>query len=95
MVDKENIKIKFDEDFKKTFKKIDNSYKIKVKKQINKIIQNPEIGKPMKANRKGTREVYVSPFRLFYAFFLSDDEEDKSKEIYKLVFLDLYHKDNQ
>lgn len=49
----------------------------------------------MKANRKGTREVYVSPFRLSYAFFLSDDEEDKSKEIYKLVFLDLYHKDNQ
>ena len=95
MVDKENIKIKFDEDFKKTFKKIDNSFKIKVKKQINKIIQNPDIGKPMKANRKGTREVYVSPFRLSYAFFLSDDEEDQGKEIYKLVFLDLYHKDNQ
>ena len=76
-------------------KKIDNSYKIKVKKQINKVIQNPEIGKPMKANRKGTREVYVSPFRLYYAFFLSDDEEDEGKEIYKLVFLDLYHKDNQ
>ena len=69
MVDKENIKIKFDDDFKKTFKKIYNSYKIKVKKQINKIIQNPEIGKPMKANGKGTREVYVSPFRLSYAFF--------------------------
>ncbi|MBQ2636342.1 MAG: hypothetical protein IJG09_06560 [Methanobrevibacter sp.] len=94
MVDK-NIKIKYDDDFKKTFKKIDNSYKIKVKKQINKIIQNPEIGKPMKANRKGTWEVYVSPFRLSYAFFLSEDWEDQGKEIYKLVFLDLYHKDNQ
>lgn len=95
MVDKENIKIKFDDDFKRTFKKIDNSYKIKVKKQMAKIIKNPEIGKPMRANRKGTREVYVSPFRLSYAFFLSDDEEDQGKEIYKLVFLDLYHKDNQ
>ncbi len=95
MVDKENIKIKFDDDFKRTFKKIDNSYKIKVKKQIKKIIQNPEIGKPMRANRKRTREVYVSPFRLSYAFFLSDDEEDQGKGIYKLVFLDLYHKDNQ
>jgi len=95
MVNKENIKIKFDDDFKKTLKKIDNSYKIKVKKQIDKIIQNPEIGKPMRANRKGTREVYVSPFRLSYAFFLSDDEEDQGKGIYKLVFLDLYHKDNQ
>lgn len=95
MVDKKNIKIKFDDDFKRTFKKIDNSYKIKVKKQIKKIIQNPEIGKPMSANRKGTREVYVSPFRLSYAFFLSDDEEDQGNGIYKLMFLDLYHKDNQ
>lgn len=69
MVDKENIKIKFDDDFKKTFKKIDNSYKIKVKKKINKIIQNPEIGKSMKANRKGTREVYVSPLIILCFFF--------------------------
>ena len=95
MVDKEKIKIKYDCDFEKTFRKIDNSYKIKVRKQIAKIIQNPKIGKPMKSNRKGTREVYVSPFRLSYAYFLSDDEEDQGKEIYKLVFLDLYHKDNQ
>ena len=36
MVDKENIKIKFDEDFKKTFKKIDNSYKIKLKSRLTK-----------------------------------------------------------
>ena len=35
MVDKENIKIKFDEYFKKTFKKIDNSYKIKVKNLLS------------------------------------------------------------
>lgn len=36
MVDKENIKIKFDDDFKRTFKKIDNSYKIKVKSRLKK-----------------------------------------------------------
>lgn len=95
MVDKEKIKVKYDCNFEKIFRKIDNSYKIKVKKQIVKISQNPEIGKTMKSNRKGTREVYVSPFRLSYAFFLSDDEEDQGKGIYKLIFLDLYHKDNQ
>ncbi len=95
MVNKEKIKVKYDYKFKKILKKIDNSYKIKVKKQMDKIIHDPEIGKTMKNNRKGTREVYVSPFRLSYAFFLSDDEEDQNKGIYKLVFLDLYHKDNQ
>ena len=58
MVDKEEIKIKYDDNFKKTFKKIDNSFKIKVKKQIVKITKNLEIGKPMKSNRKWAREVY-------------------------------------
>ena len=95
MVDKNKIKIKRDKKFEKSFKNADNSYKIKIRKQMTKIIENPTIGKPMRNTRKGTREVYVSPFRLSYAFYLSDDEEDEGKGIYKLVFLDLYHKDRQ
>ena len=43
-------------------------------------------GKPMRHNRKGTREVYLPPFRLLYAY-------DKTNEI--IVILDFYHKDNQ
>ena len=58
----------------------------KVKKQIAKIIAFPEIGKPMMYSRKGTREVYISPFRLSYAYIEKED---------KVVFLDLYHKDEQ
>jgi mRNA-degrading endonuclease RelE of RelBE toxin-antitoxin system len=60
--------------------------KERVLKQIKKIIQNPEIGKPMKYNRKRTREVYIGSFRLSYAY--SSEEE-------KLIFLHLYHKDGQ
>ncbi len=58
----------------------------RVKKQIKKIIENPEIGKPMRYARKGTREVYIGSFRLSYAYI---------KEENKLIFLGLYHKDEQ
>ena len=64
----------------------DSNLKEKIKKQISKIIENPEIGKPMMYSRKGTREVYVAPFRLSYIYL---------KEEGKIVLLDLYHKDKQ
>ena len=77
----------FDDVFKKAFKKIKNQdMKFKIKKQIQKIISDPTIGKPMRYERKGTRELYISPYRLAYAFL-----EDENK----IVFLSLYHKDNQ
>lgn len=64
----------------------DNSLKEKIKKQISRIMANPEIGKPMMYARKGTRDVYLSPFRLSYAYSLNEN---------KIGFLDLYHKDEQ
>jgi len=81
------VKVDYDDNFKRIFSKIkDNSLRIKIEKQIEKIILNPEIGKPMQHNRKGTREVYVKPFRLSYAYRKGED---------LLVFLDFYHKDEQ
>lgn len=73
-------------EFLKILGKLDNSIKEKVKKQIEKIIQNPEIGKSMRFDRIGTREVYIPPFRLSYAHIKHED---------KIIFLDLYHKDEQ
>jgi mRNA-degrading endonuclease RelE of RelBE toxin-antitoxin system len=81
------LNIDFEPYFLKLIAKIrDAIIKEKVKKKIQKIIENPEIGKPMMYSRKGTREVYVSPYRLSYAY-LKDEN--------KLIFLDLYHKDEQ
>lgn len=81
------VKIIFDKKFQKTINKIkDNSIRDQIKKQINKLIDNPELGKPLRYNRKGTRELYVKPFRLSYRFYLDKD---------LLEFLDLYHKDEQ
>ena len=80
------VNVIFTEEFRDFFSKIkDNSLKEKLMKQINKIKTNPEVGKPMKYNRKGTREVYVSPFRLSYLYVNPE-----------LVYiLGLYHKDEQ
>lgn len=73
--------------FLKKINKIkDNFLKNQIKKQTKKIIDNPEVGKPMKYERRGTREVYINPFRLAYAYL-----PDKNK----VIFLDLYHKDEQ
>ena len=80
------VNVLFAEKFERQFKKSDSSMKTKIKKQINKIIQTPEIGKPMMYDRKGTREVYVTSFRLSY-------EYSKEKDI--LTFLNISHKDEQ
>ena len=77
----------FHPSFKRSFSKIKTkAVKKKLIKQFQKIKDNPEIGKPLKYGRKGTREVYVSPYRLSYLYVAKED---------KIIFLDLYHKDEQ
>ena len=79
------VEVIFDPDFRKDFKKIkDSSTKEKIIKQVAKIKDNPEIGKPMRYSRKGTRELYILPFRLSYMV--------KGDIVY---ILSLYHKDVQ
>jgi len=78
--------IKESDNFKRNYKKIDKSLKIKLDKLLLKIIENPEIGKPMRYTRKGTKEIYIKPFRISYSI-------KKPEGI--LIFLDLYHKDAQ
>ena len=77
----------FSDRFKRLFSRIkDSSIKKKIIKQLEKIKANPEVGKPMKHKRKGTRELYIPPFRLSYNYFREKD----------LVYiLNLYHKDEQ
>ena len=79
--------VAYDPTFEKKVRKIkDHLLKSKVKKKIHKIIDSPEIGKPMRYSRKGTRETYIPPFRLSYLYIKNEE---------KIVFLDLYHKDEQ
>jgi addiction module RelE/StbE family toxin len=79
-------KVAYSNEFKNKVKKVDSSLKVKLKKQIKKIINNPYLGKPMRFTRKGTRELYIAPFRLSY----------KSDRVnYIIILLDLYHKNQQ
>ncbi|MFA5141893.1 MAG: type II toxin-antitoxin system RelE/ParE family toxin [Candidatus Woesearchaeota archaeon] len=79
--------VSYDPHFKKVIHKLkDNLLKEKIKKHIMKITAEPEIGKPMRFSRKGTREVYISPYRLSYMFIPSEN---------KIILLELYHKDEQ
>jgi len=81
------LEVIYEEDFLRKICKIkDNTIREHVKKQIKKIVENPEIGKPMSYDRKGTRELYVKPFRLSYVFIEHEN---------KIIILDLYHKDEQ
>ncbi|MBI2546119.1 type II toxin-antitoxin system RelE/ParE family toxin [Candidatus Woesearchaeota archaeon] len=73
--------------FLKLFQKIrDALLKEKIRKQMAKIVHNPEIGKPMQFDRKDTRELYIKPYRLSYAYIKAEE---------KVIFLDIYHKDEQ
>ena len=79
------VTVIFDPEFEKNFRKIkDSSVKEKIITQISKIKDNPEVGKPMRYERKGTMELYISPFRLSYKL--------EGDTVYILA---LYHKDLQ
>ena len=81
------LKVAFDPVFRKNIFKIkDKSTKERLIKQVSKLKENPETGKPMRYGWVGTREIYVCPFRISYSY-------NKKRNL--LIFLDLYHKDDQ
>jgi len=81
------VKATFDPEFRKSFLKIkDSLLKKKIIKRVEKLKENPALGKPMRYERKGTRELYVPPFRLAYAYV---EEEDT------IIILGIYHKNKQ
>ncbi|MFH0860068.1 MAG: type II toxin-antitoxin system RelE/ParE family toxin [Candidatus Altiarchaeota archaeon] len=81
------VTVAYEPHFENIIKRIKNrDLKERVKKQIKKIVSNPEVGKPMRYVRKDSREVKIPPFRLSYMHLKKED---------KIIFLDLYHKDEQ
>ena len=81
------VTVKFDDKFQRTISKVkDQEVQKSIKNKVKKIVDNPEIGKPMRNVRKGTREVYVGHYRLSYDYDPTSDT---------LEFLEFYHKDEQ
>tara|TARA_Y100000310_G_scaffold238645_1_gene242115 strand:- start:636 stop:878 length:243 start_codon:yes stop_codon:yes gene_type:complete len=57
----------FSDEFRKDYKKIkDKSTQLKIIKQLKKLSENPELGKPLKYNLKNHRSVRVTPYRIIY-----------------------------
>lgn len=82
------VKITFSEGFEKSFKKLkDKNFKERIIKQIEKLTNNPEAGKPLRYDLKMERTIYIKPYRLIYSF--------KEDEIILLRFMhrkDVYNK---
>ena len=81
------VTVDYSPDFAAILKRMkDSALKERVKKQIAKLLETPEAGKPMRYARKGTRELHIPPFRLSYVYLKGEE---------KVVLLDIYHKDRQ
>ncbi len=77
----------FGKKFQNTFSKLkEDIIKKRIINQLKKIESNSEAGKPMMHNRRGTRELYLKPFRLSYVY---------NKNENKIYVMDLYHKKKQ
>jgi addiction module RelE/StbE family toxin len=61
-------RIVYTEKFERDIRKIrDASFKERVKTQIRRIADDPEVGKPLRYGLKGERTVRIKPYRLIYA----------------------------
>ena len=67
------MQIIFSDEFKNDFKRIkDKTMRIRIIKQIKKIEQMPEAGKPLQYELKNHRSLRIPPFRIIYCL-----EKDK------------------
>lgn len=62
------VEVIWTDNFKEEVQKIrDNAIKERIKKQIAKIVNNPEVGKPLRYDYKNERTLYIKPYRLVYS----------------------------
>ncbi len=61
------MEILFSSDFRKEFKKIkDKTTRLRIIRQIKKLENEPESGKPLKYELRNHRSLRVAPFRVIY-----------------------------
>jgi mRNA-degrading endonuclease RelE of RelBE toxin-antitoxin system len=61
------MKLIYTEEFKSDLRKIkDKKIQTRIKKLIQKIIDNPKVGKPLKYELFPLRSVRIPPFRILY-----------------------------
>ena len=68
------VTVSFEPSFKRSAEHSDAPLRSRVLKQTLEIIDDPTTGKPMRHERKGTRELYIGSYRLSYAWIEERDE---------------------
>ncbi len=59
--------VSYTHEFRREIRKVrDKSMQTKVRKIVEKIIDNPDVGKPLRYELIGLRSVRVPPFRILY-----------------------------
>ena len=90
MIEQSNYFLFFSEKLKRVLKKLekkDRQALRQIEEQINKILNNPETGKPLRYDMKQLRRVHIGSFVLVYKIlgneirFLDFDHHDK---VYKV-----------
>jgi len=81
------MQIIFSEEFRKEFKRIkDKQTRLKIIKNLKKLEQLPESGKPLQYKLKGHRSVRIPPFRIIYRIekdSITINCFDHRKDVYK------------
>ncbi|VUT26405.1 MAG: Plasmid stabilization system protein [Candidatus Methanolliviera sp. GoM_oil] len=63
------VRVEYTKEFRDDLRKIrDGNLRNKIRKAIEKIIDSPGKGKPLKYELKGLRSVRVPPFRIIYKY---------------------------
>lgn len=76
----------FTEDFSNIYSKLDKNIKTIVDKSIEKILNKPELGKPLKYSLHGLRSERIGTFRLIYEIkgeFIVFHSLEHRKKVYK------------
>lgn len=81
------MQIIFSEEFRKEFRKIRNKdTRLNIIKQLKKIEQVPESGKPLRYNLRGHRTIRIARFRIVYRIekeFVIINCFDHRKDVYE------------
>ena len=94
------FKIFTTEEFDRDFEKLDNSIKIQIEKEIQQLINNPYVGKPL--GYKFFREKKVKNYCIYYLIYEDhvvvfiiavSDKKDQQQAINKIKYLIPYYKE--
>ena len=94
------FKIFTTEEFDRDFEKLDNSLKIQIEKEINQLINNPYVGKPL--GYKFFREKKVKNYRIYYLIYEDyvvvfviavSSKKDQQQAIDKIKYLMPYYRE--